>query len=398
MHPIIMPQVGQDIPSARIIEWRKEPGEGVRRGEVVLVVESDKASFEVESDADGVLLGRLYEEDAEVEILKVLAYVGEPGERIPEEALEPAGPGSRDGTADRVPVPAGPTEVAAAPDRPAASPSARRIAREHGIDLGQVEGSGTGGRIVKRDVLQAAQEGGDTPVPFSKLRKRLAERLTQSVRTIPHFYISVDVDVTPGLKWRDEFNARTGQHVTVTDMVIRAAALSLTEFPRLNAHVSDTGITLKAEVNVGVAVALDDGLLVPVIPRADTADLVEISRMASENAEGARRGVLSRPEVGTFTVSSLGMCHVKRFLPIINPPECAILAVGTALKRAMPMEAGVRVRDVMTLTLGCDHRAVDGMYAAAFLNRAREYLEDPPRLAAGVSYGDYRNQQSNGDG
>lgn len=178
------------------------------------------------------------------------------------------------------------------------------------------------------------------------------------------------------------FNEGQAAHVTVTDLVIRAAALALCKFGRLNAHVGEDRLILKDDVNVGVAVGVEDGLLVPVIPQADRRGLVELSGLSKEIAEDARRGVDNSTAESTFTVTSLGMCGVTEFLPLINPPECGILAVGAIVKRVMPASTGFAVREMMTLTLACDHRAVDGTYAAAFLNDVKQRLEEPAPLLA----------------
>jgi pyruvate dehydrogenase E2 component (dihydrolipoamide acetyltransferase) len=247
------------------------------------------------------------------------------------------------------------------------------------VDLAALVGSGPGGRITGGDVLAAA-DGAGTVLPFGKMRKRIAERLSLSARSIPHFYLSMDVDVTDAQAWRRSFNDERSEHVTVTDLLIRAAALALREFERLNAHGEDDRLIVRKEVNVGVAVAVEDGLLVPVVPEADKKTLIELSRLSKQNAEAARRGVMRSAAVGTFTVSSLGMDGVGWFLPLINPPECAILAAGAVQHRVVPVGADVAVREIMTLTLGCDHRAVDGRYAAAFLNRVGELLRSPGAL------------------
>lgn len=380
MMPIIMPQVGQDIPSATIIEWRRREGDHVEKGEVVLVVESDKASFEVEADRSGVLLKILHQEGEEVEILRPLAYVGQEGEVVAEEELEQIAPAEAPSEPEREELPARPA-VQDERARVFASPSARRLAGERGLELAGIKGTGPGGRITKRDVL-AAPVADETVLPFGKMRRRMAERLTLSAQTIPHFYLSVDVDMTEAQQWRLAFNGEHGEQVTVTDMVIKASALSLAEFERINVHVEADRLILKRDVNVGVAVAMDDGLLVPVIAEADRKGLVEVSRISRKNAETARRGAISSQAVGTFTISSLGMCAVSRFLPIINPPECAILAVSSVEQRVVHVAGGIAVRDMMTLTLGCDHRAVDGAYAAGFLNRIKGHLEQPAAMAA----------------
>jgi len=222
------------------------------------------------------------------------------------------------------------------------------------------------------------QSGGDQVIPFSRRRAAIARRLTQSVQTIPHFYLSLDADVTAALTWRAACNDARGARITVTDLVAKVTALALRQFPRLNAHVGAEGITLKSGVHLGIAVAVEDGLLVPVIPEADRLSLAALSERSRRNAATAREGRLLAGPAGTFTLTSLGMHGVRQFLPIINPPECAILAVGAAEPRVRPAPEGVAVRQMMTLTLACDHRAVDGTEAAQFLGAVRAGLEGIP--------------------
>lgn len=376
MITVIMPQVGHDVPSAEIIEWRKAEGDPVEEGEVVVVVESEKAIFEVEAEAGGVVRRILHGEGEEVEVFAPIGYIGGADEPIPDRPEspaegEPAATAEASEPAERTTTPSEPGEAG----RTVASPSARRVAGERGVALSAIEGSGPGGRVIKRDVLEATPTAGDREVPFGKARRRIAERLTGSARNIPHFYLSTDVDVTEAQAWRRRRNAAGEVHLTVTDLVIRAAAVTLRGYERLNAHVAEDRLTVKADVNVGVAVATEGGLLVPVIPLADRKSVEQISELSRRNAEAARRGALRSDADGSFTVSSLGMFGIREFLPIINPPECAILAVGAAEERVVPFEGGTAVREIMTLTLGCDHRAVDGTYAARFVKNLKNRLE-----------------------
>jgi len=379
MTPIIMPQVGQDIPAGKIVQWLKEENDPVETGEVLLIVESEKASFEVEAEQSGVLLRILHQEGEEVEILKPIGYIGSPGEEIPQVPTREGEPQVEDKPKEK-PLPAERQPVAREGEV-LASPAARRIAREKGIDLSEIIGSGPGGRITKKDVLShpgalPSPEGGeDTVIPFGKMRRRIAQRLTQSKQTIPHFYIMLDVDMTAAQQWRASFNTKRGAHITVTDLIIHAAASALRKFPRLNAHVTGESITVKKDINIGVAVAIEDGLLVPVIPNTDQMDLLDISSAARKNAEDARRGMMKPEPVGTFTITSLGMHGVSKFIPIINPPECAILSAGAIESRAVPVDTATGVRQMMTLTLACDHRAVDGTDAAGLLNEIKRNLE-----------------------
>jgi len=217
-----------------------------------------------------------------------------------------------------------------------------------------------------------------TTVPFSRRRQAIARRLTYSAQTIPHFYLATDVEMTEAIAWQEATNAHLGLHITVTDLVVKAAAEAMSVAPRLNGHVQEEAITLYPEVNVGIAVALDDGLLVPVVPQVDALSLPAISDCARRNAAAARQGVLSPSPAATFTVSSLGMYGVTHFLPLINPPECAILAVGAIIPRVLPKASEFVVQSVMTVTLACDHRAVDGVEAASFLQELRRLLESAP--------------------
>lgn len=404
-----MPQVGQDLTSATIIEWKKQLNDTVEKGEVVAVVESDKASFDVEAQESGVLIKVLYEEGDDAPVLGPIAYLGQPGEivetrcasdntttkgRTTESARTRQGETRTEG--DQVL-----TDQHESTDRIFSSPHARRLARERGIDLRCVKGTGPKGRIVERDVPDAqeqkstaveaspvstsavapAPEDGDTVVPFSRMRQRIADRLTLSQQTIPHFYLSVDVDMTAAVGWRKTFNQNRDHDagVTVTDLIIKASATALVKFSRINAHVGADKMILKAAINIGVATAVDEGLLVPVIARADRKSLTEISAQVKLNTKAAQRGMLKTTDVGTFTVSSLGMYGINRFLPIINPVECAILAVGAIQQRAVPTHDGIGVREMMSLTLAADHRAVDGREAAGFLNAIKEMLKNIDR-------------------
>jgi pyruvate dehydrogenase E2 component (dihydrolipoamide acetyltransferase) len=396
MKPVIMPQIGQDIPAGKIVQWLKEEGEGVRKGEAILVVESEKASFEVEAEADGVLLRILHKVGDEVEILKPVAYLGGPGEALAEEAAAAAPAEARPAETQTVPVSFAPAPSAEAGGKAPASPAARRLAREKGLDLARIKGKGPGGRITEQDVLAAltapamtapqyatpdgasapAGPAGDTVVPYGRMRKRLAARLAASTQTIPHFYLSLDVDMTEAQAWRRKFNERHGVHVTVTDLVVKATAAALRNVPRLNAHADADRMVLKAGIHVGVAVAVEEGLLVPVIPDADKKSLREIADLVRTSAEAARRGIVNPSAPGTFTVTSLGMFGVGAFLPIINPPEVAILAVGAIQPRPAAVGRELAVRDMMTLTLACDHRAVDGAEAAALLGEIKRNLEE----------------------
>jgi pyruvate dehydrogenase E2 component (dihydrolipoamide acetyltransferase) len=375
--PVMMPQVGQDIKTARIVDWLKKENDAVKKGEVIAVVESDKAAFDVEAYASGVLLKILYAEGDEVEVLTPIAYIGMPGERI-----EDGGPRTEDSRASVAVRQEKPCEdPRPLGERMAVSPSARRIVRERPVSLDGIAGSGPGGRIVKRDVLAVLDSGQDAhsqnEIVFSPMRMRIAERLTRSKQTIPHFYLARDVDMSEAMAWRRRFNEAAGEKVTVTDMIVKAVAMALAEYPKMNAHVEPGRMILQEAVNVGVAVSVEDGLIVPVVADADNKSVVEISRTVRENAEAARAGRLKPQAIGGFTVTNLGMYGVNTFVPVINPPEAAILAVGAVVRRPAVVSDQIVARDLMTMTLASDHRAVDGAYAARFLAGVKQYLEDP---------------------
>jgi pyruvate dehydrogenase E2 component (dihydrolipoamide acetyltransferase) len=342
--PIIMPQIGQDIASGRIVQWRVKEGEAVTKGDVIVTVESDKAIFEVEAEASGTILKILSGDGEEAAVFSPIAYLGALGEVLAEEQI-------------------------------VASPAARRTAREQGIDLHSLAGSGPAGRIILRDLPPPAAPCEEAEIEFSPLRRRLADRLQSSKRDIPHFYLFSDVDMTEALAWRGEFNSKNSCRVTVTDLLVRATAKALREMPEMNIHVSGSGVLPKKQVNIGVAVSTEQGLLVPVVADADRKTIVELSREVRENAEAARRGTMKVQAEGTFTISNLGMYEVDRFLPIINRPECAILGVGRGSPKLIVRNGGFQVRTILTLCLSCDHRAVDGAEGARFLTRLKELLE-----------------------
>jgi pyruvate dehydrogenase E2 component (dihydrolipoamide acetyltransferase) len=420
--PVLMPQVGQDIKTARIVDWLKKENQEVKKGEVIAVVESDKAAFDVEAYTSGVLLKILHPEGHEVEVLTPIAYIGRPGERIEDggQTVEDKAHKVEDATPEsairHVVTPGsdrGPQSAIG--ERLAASPSARRLAKEKRVDLATVTGTGPGGRITKEDILAAAGRksntaaggggavgvpvtglapgpegrrsrsgppgpraaGEDTVVAFTPMRARIAERLTRSKQTIPHFYLSVDVDMSEAVRWRQQFNERRQTKVTITDMIVKAVATALSQYARMNAHVEPDRIILKQAVNIGVAVSVDEGLIVPVLADADKKTLAEIGAAARENAEAARVGRLKPQALGSFTVTNLGMFAVDTFVPVINPPEAAILAVGAVARRPAVVGDQIVPRDLMTMVLACDHRAVDGTYAARFLGRVKEHLENP---------------------
>jgi len=398
---INVPQVGQDIETAVITEWQVKEGDAVKKGDVIALVESDKAVFEVECLQDGIVLKRMYNEGDEARVLEPLAIIGQEGETLAESLPHKAE--KQISTAEAINQKKLPSFAPGNPSRhPKASPSARRLAREHNIDLNALTGSGPHGRIIKSDILNAAAKkttqsaptaaapepvpatatpvveptSADTAVPFNKIRQTIADRLTAAARDIPHFYLFQDVDMTAALAWRQAFNERSETKISVNDLIVRATARALKEFPRLNAHVSAVQIILKKDINIGIAVSTEQGLVVPVLENADELDIENISKKSRALAETARKGIMKPTAAGTFSISNLGMYGVSKFLPIINPPEAAILSVGGIEEKIVPLPGNsMGPRKIIALGLACDHRAVDGADAAKFLASLRTQLE-----------------------
>lgn len=399
---ITMPKLGLTMETGTVAKWLKAEGEPVAEGEPLLELMTEKITTVVESPASGILARIAAPEGSERPIKAVLGVIAAPGEAVPE--VE-AGTGQEEASRD-IPAPApaqASAEVPPAGPEPPASPVARKMAREHGIDLRLVEGTGPGGRIVREDIerflerrgQETAGEAGAGPAaapapapvaeggertPLTPLRRVIAERMTQSKRMSPHVTLFTEADLTEGARLRAEVsNEAAGVKITYTDLVVRAVALALVRFPGLNSSFTEQGIIFHPEVNVGVAVALEDGLIVPVVRWADTKDLFALSTEIKALTVKAKANALEASEVagGTFTVSNLGTHGVDFFTPIINQPEAAILGVGRVADRPAVVEGQVTVRKLMGISLSFDHRIVDGAQAAAFLQEVVGLLEHP---------------------
>jgi len=395
---IIMPKLGQTMEKGTIVEWLKKEGDRVEKGEPILVIETDKATLEVEARGSGILRKILAREGEVVPVTKVIGYIAEEGEPLPE-TVAPA------------PTPPTPKSEATSMEKPKAtmrikaSPLAKKIAKEKGVDLTQVTGTGPGGRITKEDVLRylaskpvvaPAHPPLPTPttkpaeefkvIPITSMRKAIARKMAYSKTNIPHFYISTEVDMTEAVKMRQSLiptiEAKTGVRLSITHMLIRAVAMALKEFPQINAVYDEDNIKLLRDINIGIAVGLEDGLIVPVLKNADKMDLVQIASEASRLINSAREKKLREDEFvgGTFTISNLGALDVDSFIAIINPPETAILAVGKIKDKPVAVENRIEIRKMMTMTLSADHRVIDGVLAAKFLQRIKAILEAPYNL------------------
>lgn len=384
-----MPKMGDAMTEGKVLTWRKRPGEAVARGEPIAEIETDKVNVDIDAEEAGVLVQILVQEGQSVPVGAPIAIIGAPGQKVETRA---------------------PAELGA---RVKISPLARRLATERGIDLARVTGTGPEGRITKEDVeafiaaahaparppLPALSEAegskveGPSPaaparpiaeyedLPLTRMRQTIGRRMSESKQQIPHFYVTVEVMMDDALRLRSQLNATLGDRgkVSVNDFVLKAAALTLRQYPNLNSTLLEDRIRRYRRVNIAIAVALPEGLIAPVIHDCDQLTIPEISAKAKDIGERARSGRL-RPqdyEGGTFTISNLGMFDVENFVAIINPPHAAILAVGSAQPRPVVIDGQVKAASVMKLTLSADHRITDGAEAARFLGEVKRLLENP---------------------
>ena len=443
MQEIKLPQLGQSVEEASIVEWRKQEGEPVKAGEVLFSVQTDKAEIECESTAAGILRKILVEPGIEVPVMTVVALVGDVKEALPdlskygvaargaakpsETAAPKAGAARQESRASMetemapTAAPAGRTpvsprarkraeqlkvdpafargtgaggrvmeaDVEAYASQIAITPTARKMALEHGLDLARIEGTGPGGKVTKDDVERAlvaprvaaapaglAMVSGKVQrVPLSPMRRIIAERMAASKYSAPHYYMTVEVDMAASMAFRrscSEFKA------SFNDLVLRAVALAIQQHPQVNARWAGDAIELAGDINLGFAVALPAGLIVPVVRQAQNKTLKDINRVCGELAEKARTGKLLPDDYSgnTFTVSNLGAFGVDHFTAIINQPDSAILAVGQIKERPVVIDGGIHVRPVMKMTLSSDHRVIDGAVAAQFMKTLKGILED----------------------
>lgn len=388
---VIMPALGVAQEKGILVNWLKAEGDSVTKGEPLMEVETDKATVEIEAPASGLLARVTASAGDEVPVGNTIALILAPGEALPEPAQSPA-PVSAKPSTTTSPQPVQETSTPPAKVEPlsgriAASPAARRIAREKGVELASVKGSGPEGSILAEDVLRAAEAKPRAPagpaivtqtVPFTPMRRIVGQRMTQSKQTAPHFYISMDADMTGATKKRAEWKEKKAEVLpSINDFILWASAQALRDFPSLNSTYTEQGVQLYSDINIGLAVAIEDGLVVPVIRNADRLSLQQVALQSRELAEKAQKKKLFPLdyEGGTFSVSNLGMFGVDRFVAIINPPQCAILAVGQVAPRVVPHGEGIAVRSMMTMTLSADHRVADGVMAARFLGEVKRLLE-----------------------
>jgi pyruvate dehydrogenase E2 component (dihydrolipoamide acetyltransferase) len=396
---VVMPRLSDSMEEGTILKWLRAAGEEVKRGEELVEIETDKATMTYEADADGVLEILAAEGDT-LPIGAVIARLGGSGNGAPV-----AAPAPEPATAPPPPIaaPAPPPAPRADGERVRASPVARRIAQERGVDLAGLSGTGPGGRIVRADVEGGAAAPAAAPAPahaaapaaapetakgatsvleLSRTQQAVARRMASAKATVPEFTLSADVDMERCAELRERLRALEGSAPSYNDMVVRACALALREQPRANGAYKDGRFDLYSRVNVGIAVAAQDALVVPTVFDADTKSLAEIAGETSTLAGRVRDGSITPPELsgGTFTVSNLGMFGIDSFTAIINPPQAAILAVGAIAERVVARDGEAVVRRMMSVTLVSDHRILYGADAAQFLGRVRALLEEPLAL------------------
>ena len=413
---IIMPKLGFDMAEGTLVRWVKNIGEPIHKGDVLAEIETDKATVEVESSADGTILSHLVDEGAIVPVSTPIAVVGEEGEEVadvpaPAESQSQA----EEATSTEAPAPQAQPEPASVSQavptadtgRIKASPLARRVAEEKNVDLGDIQGTGPGGRIVRRDIETALSSGQpsavssqpapvsgppstvvvshtDETVPLTKLRQAIGRRLVEVKQQVPHFYVTHDYKMEAVMEMRKQINGMLpeGEKLSVNDFLVKAVALAMREFPNLNASLNGDAVIRHGAVNVGNAVAVEGGLLTVVCKDADQKSLRQISLEVRSMAGRVREGKVKPEDIegSTFSISNLGMYDVEHFIAIINPPEAAILAVGSALEVPVVEEGEIKPGWRMKATISVDHRVSDGAEAAQFMQALAKYLEEPLRL------------------
>jgi pyruvate dehydrogenase E2 component (dihydrolipoamide acetyltransferase) len=413
---ITLPRLGQGMESGTIVRWLKSEGDQVEKGEPLYELDTEKVTQEVEADAGGVLLRILAGEGEEIEVGKAIAVIGEEGEEVADEPSEPAGEAEeptevaegeeqeegepaperreereRGREGDQEQTGNGQAQATRDGGRVKASPLARRIARERGIDLASLQGTGPEGRIVAEDVeraektaapgVPAAPVGEVESIPLTGMRKTIARRMTEAWEA-PAFQIAMTADMTASIRLREALVARTGEgeaKPTYSDILAKVCAVALMRHRAVNALFAGDEVQLQPTANVGMAVAVPNGLLVPVLRNCETKTIAQLAAERVDLVARTREGKLRQEDLegGTFTISNLGMYGVDRFVAVLNPPQAAILAVGAIEEHAVVREGELVARPVMELTLTCDHRSVDGATASEFLRTVKQFLEEP---------------------
>lgn len=400
---IVMEALSPTMEEGRLVEWKKTEGDAVKVGDVLAEVETDKAVMELVARAAGTLLKQAVAAGTTVPVSNLVGWIGQPGEAIDGEAAAPAAPVAPTAAKAPAPAPAAPVSTAApvpiAEGRVKASPLARKMAADKGVDLARVAGTGPEGRVVKRDVESAPVGGAAarpgfvakqktgpayTDTPLTQIRKTIAKRLVQSIGPIPTFYLTTEIDMERAADLREQMKAVNGDQgkISFNDLVVRAVGLSLAQHTACNAWWQDDSIRYWNEVHIGMAVAVPDGLITPVIRNADQKSLFEIGAESKVLAGKARERKLKPEEYtgSTFSISNLGMFDIEHFTAVINPPEAGILAIGSIAPVPAVVDGEVVPRKRMRVTMSCDHRVIDGATGAEFLKTLKLLLENPAAL------------------
>lgn len=410
---ILMPKLSPTMEEGQISRWLKKEGDEVQANETIAEVDTDKATMEMTALESGVLLKILVPEGGNAKLGQVIGIIGKKDEDISEILAEIGSNGEKQ-TQETVEDQHSKSEQTAIVDeskkedgRIFVSPIAARMAAEHGIDLRKIKGSGPGGRIIKRDVehilanLKPVEEtttilpqitlprfGEETLLTsayreenVTPMRRTIATRLAQSIGPIPTFYLTIEIEMDKAIEFRKQINSHLSEEekVSLNDIIVKAAAMALMKHPSVNSSYRDDKIRFYEEVDIGVAVAIDEGLITPVVRRANRKGIVEISREIKELATRAREKKLQPEEYtgATFSISNLGMFGIKQFTAIINPPEAAILAIGSATAVPVVRNGNIEIRNIMKVTMSCDHRVIDGATGARFLQTFKQMLEEP---------------------
>lgn len=408
-----LPALSPTMTEGKITRWLKKEGDKISSGTAIAECETDKSNLEIEAYDDGTLLKILVPEGSAAPVGSTIAWIGKPGEAIPEAApvekplaaAAPAAPPAPAAATAAAPPPApaarpAPLASQAGNGRLRASPLAKKIAATQGIDLATLQGTGPAGRIIKKDVEEALTRGPPAPakgaaiarsapgvrvppqgLPVTQMRKVIAQRLTEVKPGVPHFYLNVDVEMDQALQLREEAKAK-GLKVSVNDIVVKATAVAVRDFPRINQIFAGEVIQQLTNVDVGVAVAIEDGLITPIVRDADQKGLAEIGAEVRELAERARHKRLKPEEYtgGSITVSNLGMFGIDSFIAVLNPPQAAILAVGKVEPKVVVRDGQMVIHQMMSITLSGDHRVIDGAVGAQYLQELKGLLEHPLRL------------------
>ena len=403
---VVMPQMGYDMREGTVVRWHKREGEEVNRGEVIADIETDKATVEFEAYTAGVLGRIVAAEGIAVPVGNLIAIITAPGEAVPDAGEESdAGPAAAAAPAPATPTAAAPPAGSADDGRVRASPIARRLARERGIDLALVAGSGPNGRIVEQDVLDYQPPAAAPPAPavaapepatavaaapadgrieLSRMRQTIARVTTDSKTTAPHFYVTAEVDMGRAMALRREVNdaADPAHRVSVNDLMVKACALALAKHPKFNSFYRGDHLQAHGAMNIGIAIALETGLILPGVSNCESKSLLEIAAATKDLISRANSGALRNEEYSatTFSISNMGMFDVESFAAIIYPPHAAILAVGSVKEQPVARDGQLGIGQMMKATLSTDHRVADGAEAAQFLMEIKRVLENPVSL------------------